>query len=155
MNLFKRFKASQRPDAVSMSESEHETAIANATMDRYDILDFLNGENVQLIDGETEELEACAYEEIIAGLELYRQQVQEHGQNDYIKSLQRESKFDAFESAASQLVAGFDISLSKIKSMPENVLRQWLIRYIEQLARAKRKTEKSIVFTCQHNGIGW
>jgi hypothetical protein len=109
-------------------------------------VDFLNGQNLLLITSEIEELEECDYREILAGLELHQQQVREQGHIDEdVKFLQRESKFDAFENPASQLVGGYEADLSKIKRMPEEELRQWLIKYIEQLARAKRRIEKSVI----------
>lgn len=154
MSLFRQMKVAQR--VVVLSEAERKAAVQEVKMDRFDIVDFLNGQNLLLITSEIEELEECDYGEIIAGLELYHHQVREQGHiNEDVKFLQRESKFDAFENAVSELVAGYEVQLSKIRKMPGETLRQWIIKYIEQLARARRKTEKSNVFTCQHNGIGW
>lgn len=155
MGLFRKYKISQRPDALIMSEAEARCAMNEAKVDRHDILDFLNGENVLLIERESEELEVCDYSEILAGLELYQQQVKEQGGIDeYIKLLQREGRFDAFENAASRLVAGFDVNISEVKRMPEETLRQWLIDYIHCLAEGKWKAERKVT-SHFHGEIGW
>jgi hypothetical protein len=156
VSLFRRMKLAQLPNALSMTKDQRKTAMKETKMDKFDVLGFLNGCNIFLIEGELEEIESCDYGEILAGLELHQQQVREQGHIDEdVKFLQRESKFDAFENPASQLVGGYEADLSKIRRMPEKALRQWLIKYIEQLARARRKIEKSNVYTCQHQGIGW
>ena len=124
-------------------------------MDRYDILGFLSGENVQLIDGETEEIENCQYSEIYEGLKLYHRQIKKSGPGDYITFLQKQSDFNPYANEPAKLVAGLGADISKIRRMPKKVLRQWLIEYIHCLAVGKRKTEGSNVFTCQHRGIGW
>ena len=155
MSLFRKMKLAQKPNALSMNECQQKKIMEEAKMDRYDILGFLSGENVQLIDGETEEIENCQYSEIYEGLKLYHRQIKKSGPGDYITFLQKQSAFNPFESEPSRLVAGLGANLSKIRRMPEKVLRQWLIEYIHCLAVGKRKTEGSNVFTCQHRGIGW
>jgi hypothetical protein len=155
VSLFRRMKLAQLPNALSTTEAERKAAIANAKMDRHDILEFLSGENVQLIDGEPEEIEACRYSEIYEALKLYHKQIKGKGPDKYITQLQREGGFDPYENEAAKLVAGLGADLSKIRRIPEKALKEWLISYLHCLAVGKRKTEGSNVYTCQHKGIGW
>lgn len=155
MSLFRRMKLAQLPNALSTTEAERKAAIANAKMDRHDILDFLNSANTQLIDGEPEEIEACQYSEIYEALKLYYKQAKGKGPDEYIAKLQSEGGFNPYENPAAMLVSGLGADLSKIRRMPEKALKEWLISYLHCLAVGKRKTEGSNVYTCQHNGIGW
>lgn len=154
MSLFRRMKVSQRPDALSMSEAERKAAIANAKMDRHDILEFLSGENVQLIDGEPEEIEACRYSEIYEALKLYHKQIKGKGPDKYITQLQREGGFDPYENEAAKLVAGLGADLSKIRRIPEKALKEWLISYLHCLAEGQWKAERKVTSHQQHGGIG-
>ena len=155
MSLFRKMKAAQRPNAASMTEAERKVAIKEATMNRYDVLDFLNGENVQLIDSEPWEIETCDYSEIYEGLKLYHRQIKKSGPDDYITFLQKQSAFNPFESEPAKLVGGLGADISKIRRMPKKALKEWLIGYIHCLAVGKRKTEKSVMSVRQHRGIGW
>jgi hypothetical protein len=154
VSLFRRMKVSQRPDALSMSEAERKAAIANAKMDRHDILEFLSGENVQLIDGEPEEIEACRYSEIYEALKLYHKQIKGKGPDKYITQLQREGGFDPYENEAAKLVAGLGADLSKIRRIPEKALKEWLISYLHCLAEGQWKAERKATSHQQHGGIG-
>lgn len=154
VSLFRRMKVSQRPDALSMSEAERKAAIANAKMDRHDILEFLSGENVQLIDGEPEEIEACRYSEIYEALKLYHKQIKGKGPDKYITQLQREGGFDPYENEAAKLVAGLGADLSKIRRIPEKALKEWLISYLHCLAEGQWKAERKVT-SHFHGGIGW
>lgn len=154
VSLFRRMKVSQRPDALSMSEAERKAAIANAKMDRHDILEFLSGENVQLIDGEPEEIEACRYSEIYEALKLYHKQIKGKGPDKYITQLQREGGFDPYENEAAKLVAGLGADLSKIRRIPEKALKEWLISYLHCLAEGQWKAERKVTSHQQHGGIG-
>jgi hypothetical protein len=124
-------------------------------MDRHDILEFLSGENVQLIDGEPEEIEACRYSEIYEALKLYHKQIKGKGPDKYITQLQREGGFDPYENEAAKLVGGLEADLSKIRRMPEKALKEWLISYLYCLAEGKWKLERTVTSRQQHGGIGW
>lgn len=122
-------------------------------MDRFDIDVMLDGFNVLSLD--VEELEKIDISEIIEGLTLHYERLQRRGLDDYVKFLQREGKFNAFENEASKLVSGYECDLSMIRDMPEDILRTWLIEYLKMLSREKRKNEKSYLASVIHNGIGW
>lgn len=154
MSLFRRMKLAQLPNALSTTEAERKAAIANAKMDRHDILEFLSGENVQLIDGEPEEIEACRYSEIYEALKLYHKQIKGKGPDKYITQLQREGGFDPYENEAAKLVAGLGADLSKIRRIPEKALKEWLISYLHCLAEGQWKAERKVT-SHFHGGIGW
>jgi hypothetical protein len=124
-------------------------------MDRHDILEFLNGANTQLIDGEPEEIEACQYSEIYEALKLYYKQAKGKGPDEYIAKLQSEGGFNPYENPAAMLVSGLGADLSKIRRMPEKALKEWLISYLYCLAEGKWKLERTVTSRQQHGGIGW
>ncbi len=143
MSLFRKMKVSQRDNALSMTETERQVALETAKMDRYDIWEFLNGDNLMLIEGEMEELEKVACKEIIEALILYGRRAKQKGIDEEIAFLQRIAGFDKYENPASRIVSGIDFPEIELRAMPENDLREWLIEYILLLTKAKRKTRES------------
>jgi len=114
---------------------------------------MLDGFNVLNLD--IEGLEKIDISEIKEGLILHYERLQQRGLDDYVKFLQRDGKFNAFENEASRLVAGYECDLSKIRDMPENILRTWIIEYLKILSWGKRENERSCLASVLHNGIGW
>lgn len=122
-------------------------------MDRNDIAGMLAGENILSLD--TEGLEKVDIQEIVEGLLLHHEQIRQHGQDEYIEQLQSSGRFNAFENEVAGLVVGFEIYPLKIRRMPENILRPWIIKYLEMLSRERRKAERSVIAIHSHVGIGW
>jgi len=122
-------------------------------MDRYDIADLLNGENLLSLD--VVGLERVDISEITEGLLLHYEQLRQHGKDEYIEFLQREGRFNVFENEAAGLVAGYEIDPLKIRSIPENTLRAWLTKYIRMLSKGRRENERSCLARQEHKGIGW
>jgi len=114
---------------------------------------MLNSENILSFD--TERLETVDISEITEGLLLHYEQLRQHGLDDYVKFLQREGQFNVFENEAAGLVAGYEIDPLKIRSMPENTLRDWLTKYIRMLSKGRRENERSCLARQTHKGIGW
>lgn len=122
-------------------------------MDRFDIDVMLDGFNVLSLD--VEGLEKIDISEIKEGLVLHYERLQKRGLDDYVKFLQRQGNFNASENEASKLVSGYECDLSKIRDMPEDTLRTWIIEYLKMLSRERRKNEKSYLASVLHNGVGW
>lgn len=122
-------------------------------MDRYDISDMLSGLNILSLD--TEGLEKIDFHEIVEGLMLHYEQIKQHGRDKYVEQLQSAGRFSAFENAASELIAGFEVDPLKIRRMPEHALRTWLIGYLGMLSRGRRENEKSVIAIHSHVEIGW
>ncbi|HYE82184.1 MAG TPA: hypothetical protein VEG39_08460 [Clostridia bacterium] len=152
-SLFRGYKISKMPGILSMNNAEIRNL--EVKMDREDILEFLNGRELYIMECNIDEIEKIDISEIVEALFLYHEQIKEYGLDDYIEFLQREGRFSAFENEAARIVAGLECDPSKIRDMPENILRTWIIEYLEMLTRERRKNERSVISRHRHGGIGW
>ena len=147
INLFRRNKVAQHPDYPSLAEVEVKRLEETAIMDRHDICDFLNGNDLMLAESCIEEIEKADFVEILEGILLHAKDLLDKRVKERVSALQRIGNFNKFENPASELAAGFNVSESRIRAIPEEALREWLIGYIELMAGAYREVRKSMVYS--------
>lgn len=150
-SLFRAYKLSKMPGILSMNDAQIRNL--EIKMDREDILEFLNGRELCIMECNVDEVEKIDISEIVEALLLYHEQIKKYGPDEYLLSLQRNGRLNSFENPAAELVAGHDIDFAKVRSMPEKVLRPWIISYLEMLRTGRWENEKLITFKGHHGGL--